>query len=155
MLMRMRMWRGRPRPRNAGAQGMLMVVMMPVIVNMIISIVRVRMFRSSLPHPVLLPWKVFLAVHPNVHLGRGNSAAHDARNLQPRAYTQPRDGFFQNSRRNSGIDECTHEHVTTHAGKTFKVGNAHRIPSLNHGGRAKHRGNPAEELPLCTLWPLW
>ena len=36
--------------------------------------------------PVLLPRQILLAVHPNIDFGRGNSAAHDSRNLQPRSH---------------------------------------------------------------------
>ena len=75
--------------------------------------------------PVFFARKVFLALHPNVDLGRRNAAADDARNLQPRPYAQSRHGFFQYSGRNSGIDERAQKHVAAHAGETFKIGNAH------------------------------
>src|SRR5579872_2961346 len=121
VLMGMFMWRGRLHPRDLGSGRMLVVMMMTVVVTMmIVFVVRVRgRPRHILFRPVLFPRKIFLSVDPHVHLGRRNPAADDSRNLQPRAHVKRRHGFFQYSRRNSGIDERAQEHVAAHAGKTF------------------------------------
>jgi len=104
---------------------MLVIVMMLVVVVMVtvfMLLVRVRgreRPRHIMSRPVLFARKVFLAVDPDVDLGGRNPAADDLRNFQARAYVERRHGFFEDSRRNSGIDERAQKHVAAHAGKTF------------------------------------
>jgi len=77
--------------------------------------------------PILLSREVFFAIYPNVHFGCGNATTNDSRNFQPSANIQRRHGVFQHFWRNSGVNKRAHEHVAAHAGKTFKIGNTHRI----------------------------
>jgi hypothetical protein len=75
---------------------------------------------------ILLPWQVFFPVKVNIHLGGGNAAAQHARNFQPRSNSESRHGFFQRTRRNSGIQECAQKHIAADAGKTLEISDAHR-----------------------------
>ena len=97
-----------------------------VVVLMLMVSLRGRP-RIVLLCPILFTREVLLAVDPDVDFRGGNAAADDPRNLQPCADAQGRNGLFQYSRRNSGVDEGAQEHVAAHAGKTLEIGNAHGI----------------------------
>jgi hypothetical protein len=120
---------------------MVMSVMMLMAVSMTVLGLSVRgCGRRILFRPELFPRQIFFVVHPHIGLGRRNSAAHDSRNLQPRAYAQRRHGIFQHLRRNSGIDERAQEHVAAYAGKTLKICNAHKIQIVTTEDTENHRG---------------
>jgi hypothetical protein len=98
-----------------GLRGMLMIVVMMVFMSSIV-VVRVKF---AVLRRVFFARKIFFAVDPNVHLGGGDAAADDPRNLQTCAYAQSRHGVLQHSRRNSSVDKRAQKHVAAHAGKTF------------------------------------
>ena len=100
-----------------------MPIMLMLVVGML-SRPRILLF------PVLLSRQILLAIHPNIHFSSRNSAAHHARYFQLSPNPKRRHGLFQEFRRNSGIHQRAQKHVAADAGKTLKVGYAHRKPSL-------------------------
>ena len=127
--LRMLVWRGRPRPRTLTTKRFL--VPTALVVRMLMGM--------RMPCPVLFPRQIFFPIDVNIHLGSGNPAAHDAGNFQPRPNSERRHSFFEHGSRNSGIHQRAQKHIAAHAGKTLKVGNAHkRINSRRrHGARTR------------------
>ena len=95
--------------------------------------------RISLPLPILLPRQILLPIHPNIHFRSRNPAAHNARNFQPRPHVQRRHSLLQQRSRNSGVHQRAQEHIAADAGKTLKIGYAHKnqftTESRRHGGK--------------------
>src|SRR5712671_1301764 len=95
--------------------------------------------------PVLFSRRILLPVNVNIHLARGNSAAHHAGNLQPRTKIgrrfERRDGVLQQPWRHPRIHQRAEKHVAADAGKTFKVSNAHKIKIANHRGHRVSQGS--------------
>jgi len=85
-----------------------------------------QMLVCLLPLPILLPRQILLPIHPHIHLRRRNPTPHRPRNLKPRPQSKRRDGLLEQPSRNSSIDKRAQKHIAAHAGKAFKVGNAHK-----------------------------
>ena len=102
--------------------------------------------------PIFFPRQIFLPVHPYIHLGGRNSAAHDAGNLKPGPDLQSCHGILKDAGRNSSIKQRAHKHVAAHAGKTFKVGYTHRRNSRFFIiGNATGRQSASNQRPACAL----
>ena len=127
----MLVWRGRPRPR-ALMSGLAVIVFpkFDVFRSMLVTVLMfmiVSMFlRATLLFAEHLARQFFFPVHKDIHLGRGDAAAIDPRNFQPRSDVQRRDRILEELGRHSRIDQRAEEHVAAHAGKAVEVGNAHR-----------------------------
>ena len=113
---------------------MLVLVVMVVrvfMLMMIVLVLRVR-GRGRLRHIIitlrleLFAGKILFTVDPNVHFCRGNPATHHPRNLKTSSYSERGNRLLQHACWNSGFHERAQKHVAAHAGKTFKVGNAHK-----------------------------
>ena len=91
-----------------------------------VLVVRMRMRMLLFLFPEFLPRQILLAIHPDIHLRSRNSAAHDAGNLQLRSNVERGDSPLQQRGRNPGIHKGAHKHIAAYAGKTLKVGYAHR-----------------------------
>jgi hypothetical protein len=118
----------------------LVVMFVPMLVNMI-PIVRLLL-------PENFAGQIFFAIRIYIDFGRRNSAAQHPRNLQARAYIHSRDCIFEELRRHSGIQQRAQEHVAADAGKTVKVGYAHKSQKLNQGDTRSSQ-EIHEDLPLC------
>ena len=123
-----RVWRGRPRPRLPLTQRVRLRDSLPMIFMAVGMLMRVGVLALLLPE--LLAWQILLAVGVDIHLGRRNPSAHHTRDLQPRAHIERRDRSLEQFRRHTGVHQCAKEHVAADAGKTVKIGDAHRFRFL-------------------------
>src|SRR5579863_1588754 len=162
--MRVFLWRGhslrqaqgRLCPRTLTWKGMRMPTLrmfMLIPVGMFTVLMRMLMLMLPEPLPILLPRQILLSLHPHIHLRRRNSTPQHPRDLQPRPHSERSHGLFQHPSRNPGIHERAQKHVAAHAGKTLKVGNAHRKNYFTTEPQ-RHRENRKPKIsffsvPLC------
>jgi flagellar basal body rod protein FlgG len=71
--------------------------------------------------------QIFFAIGIDIYFGRRNSAAHNPRNLQTRAYVKRRHCVFQELWRHTHIQQRAQKHVAADSGKTVEVGYAHKV----------------------------
>src|ERR1700722_1338006 len=149
----MLVWRGHSCPRTLtrirmqiSSMHIFMSLMMGVLVLLMRKLMSVFRF---LPLPIFLPRQILLPIHPHIHLSRRNSTAHHPRKFQPSPDSERSHGLFQHARWNPGIHERAEEHVAAHAGKTFKVSNAHRPKVFSPRGNGATEKN--KTLKNCFL----
>ncbi len=83
----------------------------------------------------LLARKIFFIADPDVHLGRRNPAARDARNLQARADVERCHGLLEHASGQAGVQQRSQEHVAADAREAVEIGDAHGKHSAWPAGR--------------------
>src|SRR5260370_26063911 len=144
----MLVWRGHSLRQAQGRlcprltrMGMRMPMMRMLVIVFCTLMRRMLMRRRMrrLPLPILLPRQILLPVDPNIHLRSRNPAAHHARSFQPTPHVQRRHSPLQQRSRNPGIHQRAQKHIAADAGKTLKIGYAHKnqftTESQRHGGK--------------------
>ena len=131
----LRMWR--VFPRACMAVRMFVRMGMSMFMRMLMMPGRFNQGRSGgvsrvLLRPILLARHIFLALDPDVHLGRGNPTAHHSRNLQLRSEAERGHRVLQQARRHSGIYQSAEEHIAADAGKTFEIHAHISWPRFHH-----------------------